>query len=36
MGPVLASADGHLSVLLLCICEEMKVNHKQGVGPCAR
>lgn len=33
MGPVLASADGHLTVLLLCVCEEMKAKpHAQGSG----
>lgn len=28
MGPVLASTVGHLTALLLCICEEMKADHK--------
>ena len=38
MGPVQASADGHLTVLLLlCVCEEMKADHKhRGVDVSAR
>ncbi len=37
MGPVQASADGHLTVLLLCTCEGMKADHKhEGVDPSAR
>lgn len=37
MGPVQASTDGHLTELLLCICEEMKADRKhKGVDPSAR
>lgn len=37
MGPVLTSADGHRTALLLCICEEMKADHMhKGVDLSAR
>ena len=37
MEPMLASADGHLAVLLLCVCVEIKADHKhKGVDVSSR
>ena len=37
MEPVLASTDGHLAVLLLCFCVEIKADHKhKGVDVSSR